>query len=384
MKIGKVLLIIMIMLSMLGCGAPDLQMLDGDGMVYIDKNYRTEFANALPFDLIDAYPYWAAAFLGKGDEGEVNKDYYINKLFSGLPEESKDKIKSYDLGGDDWFLVISRYGDEDCITYKQDGEDKKIKLYGGAPFIIKCNSTDENSDVKIANFIRGGNEFSIKTDSRQRLVYAEEVWDITEYGHRALEDISLPFTDVAKDAWYYPYIAVAYDYSIISGKSKDSFDPDAGITCAEAAKIAACIHNYQTGEKENFAQEGAAYFGANWYDIYVDYCRRNLIIAEDAVFDWNKNATKAEIAYMLSRCDALPYYTKDVVGDIYDISFDDIPDVDKSTPYAVEIWKLYNRGIAEGDSKDHRFYPNSEVKRSEAAVMISKTLCQNMRTKQPS
>ena len=36
-------------------------MLNGPGMVYVDSEHRTEYANTLPFDEIDDYPYWAVA-----------------------------------------------------------------------------------------------------------------------------------------------------------------------------------------------------------------------------------------------------------------------------------------------------------------------------------
>lgn len=46
-------------------------MLDGPGMVYVDSEHRTEYANNLPFDEIDDYPYWAVAYLGEGENGRL-------------------------------------------------------------------------------------------------------------------------------------------------------------------------------------------------------------------------------------------------------------------------------------------------------------------------
>lgn len=78
-------------------------------------------------------------------------------------------------------------------------------------------------------------------------------------------EISHPFSDVSVNAWYNSYVAIAYSLGIINGKSADRFDPDANMTLAEAAKIAAVIHQFQ--------QTGETYFpsyGSVWYQPYVD------------------------------------------------------------------------------------------------------------------
>ncbi|MDO5311357.1 MAG: hypothetical protein Q4E94_05570, partial [Clostridia bacterium] len=93
--------------------------------------------NTLPFDEIEGYPYWAVVFLGKGNEGEANREYYIEKLFSALPKESLDKIKHYDFEGDEWYLVIPRYGDRNDIISLYGDEKEKYINYGEA-FTVKC------------------------------------------------------------------------------------------------------------------------------------------------------------------------------------------------------------------------------------------------------
>ena len=90
----------------------------------------------------------------------------------------------------------------------------------------------------------------------------------------------------------------------------------------------------------------------------------------------NKNATRAQMAYLFSRCDTEPYY-------INEVPLTDIPDVDETTPFAYEILDLYNKGIAVGSNEYYAFYPDSEVKRSEAAALISRILCRDMRIELP-
>ncbi|UKI36449.1 MAG: S-layer homology domain-containing protein [Clostridiales bacterium] len=116
--------------------------------------------------------------------------------------------------------------------------------------------------------------------------------------------------------------------------------------------------------------------GENWYDVYVDYCYDNGIIEDYIVFDWDENATRAQMAYLFSRCDVNPYF-------INDVPITDIPDVYDTTPFAYEILDLYNKGVAVGSNEYMAFYPDSQVKRSEAAALISRILCYDMRIELP-
>lgn len=192
-------------------------------------------------------------------------------------------------------------------------------------------------------------------------------------GSKYLEDVSLPFLDVSEDAWYYSYVQTAYSFGIINGKSETIFDPNAGLTCGEAVKIAAMIHynNRYDGVEYDFAMTGE-----NWYDVYVNYCYDNAIIEDYIVFGWNANATRGQMAYLFSRCDTEQYF-------INDVPLTDIPDVYDTTPFAYEILDLYNKGVAVGSDEYMAFYPDSQVKRSEAAALISRILCYDMRIELP-
>ena len=173
---------------------------------------------------------------------------------------------------------------------------------------------------------------------------------------------SLPFEDVPNDAWYYRYIQSAYSNRIISGKSETIFDPDATMTCAEAAKIAACVNSI-------FFEPIPEHSGDVWYQPYVDYCYEYGLIEKDIVFDWSKPITRGQMAYIFSHCDPFDdwYY------DINDVPITDIPDVDDRTSYSPEILKLYNKGIMVGD-ENMNFFPEANIKRCEASAIIARVM----------
>ena len=180
----------------------------------------------------------------------------------------------------------------------------------------------------------------------------------------------LPFTDVPADSWYYSYVSIAHDFGILNGKSDTAFDPDASMTVAEAIKIAACINITQNGEEPSLLQP----YGDKWYSVYVDYCYDKNIIEDYIVLDYDKTASRGEMAYLFSRADSY-HHT------INEIPLTDIPDVHDSTPYAYEILDLYDKGVAVGSDSLMTFHPDSNIKRSEAAALIARILCYDLRIK---
>jgi len=188
-------------------------------------------------------------------------------------------------------------------------------------------------------------------------------------GSAYLDDIALPFTDVPEESWFYPYVLFSYSFGIINGKSETEFCPDGNMTCAEAAKIAASIHAFQT------TGEAIEASGEKWYDAYVNYCYEHGIIEKSVEFDWDAPITRGETAYFFSRCDVYTYH-------INEVPITDIPDVDSKTPFAMEILDLYNKGVAVGEP-DYSFKPEANVKRSEAAAFVTRILGWELRTELP-
>lgn len=166
--------ILTIFMSLLGCGKGDPHILDGPGMEYIDSDYRTEYANCLPFDDTKGEPYMAVAYLGNGDEGKIALKEYTEEIFESLGKEKIDEIKSYEYEGNDWFLVIPRYrsladlkkGDEVICRASQNGE----------PFAVRCNR-----DVVVNIFEVEDIFYTLSTDEKGKLANIDEnVWDITD------------------------------------------------------------------------------------------------------------------------------------------------------------------------------------------------------------
>ena len=106
-----------------------------------------------------------------------------------------------------------------------------------------------NCDVNIDEFSK--KIFEAKGDQNYEFTICHVASDYDEQGNVLCSECGyletptmelLPFEDIPVDAWYYDYVQNAYSNQIINRKSETIFDPEAGMTCAEAAKIAACIN----------------------------------------------------------------------------------------------------------------------------------------------
>ena len=172
------------------------------------------------------------------------------------------------------------------------------------------------------------------------------------------------FTDINENAWYgltdQRVVANAYEYGLMQG-SGNTFNPTGNMTIAEAVAIAVRVHNIYNGSDGRFTQ------ARPWYQVYINYATEHGII-ESGVFDnFERAATRAEMAYIFSR--SLPEAEFALLNHITYV-----PDMTGSTPYRNEILMLYRAGILTGSDDRGTFYPDNNIIRAEAAAIISRVI----------
>ena len=177
---------------------------------------------------------------------------------------------------------------------------------------------------------------------------------------------SNPFTDVSSSDWYYTDVMTAVETGLVNGKTSSAFCPDDNLTYAEAIKLAACMNQLYWNGLVTLTN------GDPWYRPYVDYAFANGILSEAC--DWNASATRA--GYMALFAHALPAFALAGINDIPDSS---IPDVSVSHPQAEEIYTLYRAGIVQGTDAEHSCSPDSLIKRSEVAAILTRMMYSSAR-----
>ena len=169
------------------------------------------------------------------------------------------------------------------------------------------------------------------------------------------------FTDVPQDAWYYTDVMNAVELELVNGKTTTTYAPNDNLTYAEAAKLAACMHQRVTTGAVTLTN------GTPWYQTYVDYCKDNGIITKD--YAWEFNASRA--GYMEIFANALP---EENLQEINFIAEDSIPDVSSAHPQASAIYKLYRAGILQGNDAEHNCNPYASIMRSEVAAILTRMM----------
>ena len=176
----------------------------------------------------------------------------------------------------------------------------------------------------------------------------------------------LSFTDVPKSEWYYEDVRLAVEGGLVNGKSPTIYAPNDNVTYAETVKLAACIYKLTDTGSTEFAA------GTVWYQPYVDYARSKQIISKD--YDWNAAATRAHFMDIFSRAISSNPTLKgtkplDAINTVEDGA---IPDVPMTHPQASSIYKLYRAGVVQGSDKQYSCKPNTNIRRSEVAAILTR------------
>ena len=179
------------------------------------------------------------------------------------------------------------------------------------------------------------------------------------------------FTDVDEDEWYgfdhEGSIADAYEYSLMNGTGASSFSPLGNMTVGQAITIAARVNViYLTAETDHFTE------GTPWYRVYVDYALDLGIIHYGDFTDFERPATRAEMAYIFAH--AIPSSEFSVQNTVIYL-----PDVNSTTPHCDEIFMLYEAGVLTGSDAQGKFSPNNNVTRAEAATIITRVILPSSR-----
>lgn len=176
------------------------------------------------------------------------------------------------------------------------------------------------------------------------------------------------FSDVNKTDWFFDNVKNAYELKLMKGRGDGSFAPLDSIGLAEVITVAARLRSACIGDNYEFSG------GETWYAPMVDYAIAQGIIQEGDFVSYTAEATRAQIAYILSG--ALPSGALKEMNTVEDNS---LSDVKMGDAYAANIYFLYRTGILAGKDEKGTFDPSGTVKRAEAAAMASRVANPSLR-----
>lgn len=202
--------------------------------------------------------------------------------------------------------------------------------------------------------------------------YAANATNIDQYGFdcftKRYEYKEDTFCDISKE-WIKKSLKPSYELGLISGRTSDRFDPNGYVTIAEALSIASRVHEIYYGGDGIMNK-----MGSKWYDGAIIYAIDNNIIKAGQFSNYEKKATRAEVADLFSH--ALPQTALKAINHITEL-----PDIKASDSYHASILYLYNAGVLSGSDDFGTFYPNKQITRAEIAVLLTRMVIPSERKK---
>lgn len=246
-------------------------------------------------------------------------------------------------------------------------------LLSGSLFVDSC--TGALIDVSAGAVISGGETLS----AGHRYVCAEQSRAVLSASSAALvgafgsvektSSAKISFSDVTSEKWFYSDVYYAVEKGLVNGRSDTVFDPDGNLSYAETIKLAACMNQLYTSGSVTLKNSETG----QWFDTYVAYALANGIISSTYP-DYDAKISRSDFVAIFYNSMPKTQYT--AVNSVADGA---IPDVSGSAVHSAEIYAFYRAGILIGSDSAGNFFPNSNIKRSEVATVITRMYEQSAR-----
>ena len=213
-------------------------------------------------------------------------------------------------------------GKEEIIGGRYDGKTKKLnaKIRDDGEYYVRRNEKNfadieglpqkEKEFIKIlaAKGILQGS--SAGQFSPNATIQRSEILTILVRMSYAYDNSAVSaFSDVARDAWYYPYVSSGVKLGAVSGYPDNTFKPANSVGAAELAKMNCMMLVYKKGY--HFPKEAPTYLARlapgskvpNWAKAYVAMAEREgfLLRTGSGLYDGGQAITRRQAAEMLYR-----------------------------------------------------------------------------------
>ena len=241
------------------------------------------------------------------------------------------------------------------------GEFTAMICHNGIDGVPTAQSADYSSfsTATITTYAGGMKcKYTNKMNESFARIILDEYYNIAE---------SKEFTDVDENKWYYDDVMLAVQNDLIEGKTHTLFYPEDNMTYAEAITLAARTNILFKG-KDPYLYFDSSYIP--WYQDYLNYVRANGIPCNFK--DLNASISREDFVHIFYS--AIPGSELKAINKVSDGA---IPDVSMEDDYANEIYAFYRSGILGGSDDARNFYPDSSIKRSEVATILSRIIGNN-------
>ena len=245
-------------------------------------------------------------------------------------------------------------------SYAEEGETFRFTVTPDEGWELDTLSVTDNRGTELDVKYEGDSVYSFKMPARRVEI---------QVSFREIPPESLPFTDIADNAWYADAVRYVYKHGLMAGTSATTFAPD---VTTSRSMIATILWRMAGSPVVNYAMTYTDVAQGQWYSEAVRWATSEGVVTGygNGLFGTNDPITREQLATMLWRYAQSEGYDVSVGESTNILSYTDVADL---ADYAIAAmqWAV-GAGIINGTGDGSTLSPQGQATRAQAAVMLTR------------
>lgn len=244
-------------------------------------------------------------------------------------------------------------------SYAEEGETFRFTVTPDEGWELDTLSVTDNRGTELDVKYEGDSVYSFKMPARRVEI---------QVSFREIPPESLPFTDIADNAWYADAVRYVYKHGLMAGTSATTFAPD---VTTSRAMIATILWRMAGSPVVNYAMNFADVPQDQWYSEAIRWAASEGIASGYGnTFGTHDPITREQLAVMLYQFAQARGYDVSVGENTNILSYTDVSDV---AEYAIPAMQwACGAGIISGTGDGSTLTPQGQATRAQAAVMLTR------------
>ena len=243
-------------------------------------------------------------------------------------------------------------------SYAEEGETFRFTVTPDEGWELDTLSVTDNRGTELDVKYEGDSVYSFKMPARRVEI---------QVSFREIPPESLPFTDIADNAWYADAVRYVYKHGLMAGTSATTFAPD---VTTSRSMIATILWRMAGSPVVNYAMNFADVPQDQWYSEAIRWAASEGIVGGygNGLFGTNDPITREQFAVMLYRFAQEQGYDVSIGENTNILSYTDVADLSEYAISAMQ-WAV-GAGIINGTGDGSTLTPQGQATRAQAAVML--------------
>ena len=243
-------------------------------------------------------------------------------------------------------------------SYAEEGETFRFTVTPDEGWELDTLSVTDSRGTELDVKYEGDSVYSFKMPARRVEI---------QVSFREIPPESLPFTDIADNAWYADAVRYVYEHGLMAGTSATTFAPDA---TTSRAMIATILWRMAGSPVVNYAMNYTDVAQGQWCSEAIRWATSEGIVGGygNGLFGTNDPITREQFAAMLYRFAQEQGYDVSIGENTNILSYTDVADLSEYAISAMQ-WAV-GAGIINGTGDGSTLSPHGQATRAQAAVML--------------